>query len=827
MADSSTTPQEVQLANFHEQMLRESGIADEIVEARGYETVADAKGRPDLKLPRGIGSGLAIPLYRPDGAAGPILYRLDDPKEIKAKKGASRRQRFIQYALPTGQKAFLDCPPRCREALKDVAATLWVTDSLIAADALASQGQCAVAVVGISDYMGKKNPEEIVRLTDWDHINLKNRPVRVIFDPDALADPQANKILQRLTVHLGHKSPHVKPMYPAKAADNGQKGIVEYLAAGKKVEDLDTEAEPSTTTPTPKAAEYALVDDERPAMRRPLALIGGHAYVAMWTTMKQTTTQELDESGNLITLEPPRISVLRRWAVLRDDGAAFGGATDLRELGFETHLDDPLEERTRWSAAGMRRFRSGERPNPTDIVPRITAILDRFMDFRKSISDQRTMCELAACFIVSTWFLEAFNVASYMWITGEKGSGKTNLLILMSEMSYLGCFTSPSGSFASLRDMADYGATLCIDDAENIADPRQTPPDKRDLLLAGNRRGITVTLKEPSPDNKWVTRRVHVYASRAFSAIGTPDPTLSSRCIIVPLLRTSNHQKANSDPYDYEKWASERGLLVDDLWAMALAYQAEMVQFDRWVGKHAQLSGRNLQPWRAIFAVARWLETKGVEGIYGRMEALSLAYQQERAELETPDTTRILLQALCQHAVGAVGAIGAIGAKVAARRFRVTVSELAATAQKLIREEEIGLDPNCLDPRRVGRLLSRLRFKETPRPGGKGSRRRDIPVADLLALCDSYKVTVPSQLLKSKPYEELALPNAGPHDASAIDGTVGTDGTDGTESDMPPFEFDEEPEECSLNMACNGCGGIDYWERGDGALVCSTCHPQS
>jgi hypothetical protein len=509
--------------------------------------------------------------------------------------------------------------------------------------------------------------------------------------------------------------------------------------------------------------------------------------------------------------------------VIRQDGAAFGGSTDLRELGFEINLPEPLDERTRWSAAGIKRFVKGDRPDPADVFKRVAAVLDRFIDFRKSLANQATMCEFVACFILSTWFLEAFNVAGYLWINGERGSGKTNLLILLSELSYLGCFISPSASFASLRDMANYGGTLCIDDAESIADPRKTQPEKRDLLLGGNRRGMIVALKEATPDGKWITKHVHVYSARAFSAIGTPDPTLGSRCTIVPLIRTARPEKANSDPYDYDKWPHERRALVDDLWALALASQAEMIQLDKWIGENAKLSGRPLQPWRAILAISRWLETRGVAGIFGRMEALSLAYQNERPELETPDTTRILLEALCEHAVGA------ISAKRATKHFKVAVSELKETSQRLIREGDIGLDSDSMDARRIGRLLSRLRFKEIPRRGGKGSRQRDIPLLDLVDLCDGYKVKVPAQVRSTVASVELPAPTSDPEDANSADGTNGIDGTDGThhaEACLPiQVVYDAPVEECPTT-ACNWCGEVARWRRGDGVLVCSRCHPQ-
>ena len=91
------------------------------------------------------------------------------------------------------------------------------------------------------------------------------------------------------------------------------------------------------------------------------------------------------------------------------------------------------------------------------------------------------MCELVACYILSTWFIEALTVIGYLWPNGERGSGKTQLLNVITELAYLGQTILAGGSYASLRDLADYGATLAFDDAEAIMDVKRTDPDKRAL----------------------------------------------------------------------------------------------------------------------------------------------------------------------------------------------------------------------------------------------------------------------------------------------------------------------------------------------------------
>src|SRR2546423_9369013 len=81
------------------------------------------------------------------------------------------------------------------------------------------------------------------------------------------------------------------------------------------------------------------------------------------------------------------------------------------------------------------------------------------------------------------------------------------------------------GTFAELRDLADCGATIGFDDAENLNDPKRTDPDKRALLLAGNRTGVRIPFKELAGD-RWVIRWINAFGPRGFTAIDLPDHVL-------------------------------------------------------------------------------------------------------------------------------------------------------------------------------------------------------------------------------------------------------------------------------------------------------------
>jgi hypothetical protein len=270
-------------------------------------------------------------------------------------------------------------------------------------------------------------------------------------------------------------------------------------------------------------------------------------------------------------------------------------------------------------------------------------------------------------------------------------------------MAFLGHVILAGGSYATLRDLADYGATLCFDDAEAVMDIRRADPDKRTLLLAGNRRGAYVTLKESDGD-KWVTRHVHTFCPRAFSAIRLPDEVLSSRSIVVPLIRSGDPARARANPLDRAAWPCDRRELIDDLWALGLANLPELPAYDAKAANRTHLMGRDLEPWRVILGVALWLEERHkVEGLFTRMKDLVDAYQEERSDLEVNDPVRIAIKAF-RRLLGCAQVIEFAPKQLADAMHAIAVEDDLA---------EAGADDarKFTTSRKVGWMLKRLRFK--------------------------------------------------------------------------------------------------------------------
>ena len=142
---------------------------------------------------------------------------------------------------------------------------------------------------------------------------------------------------------------------------------------------------------------------------------------------------------------------------------------------------------------------------------------------------------------------------------------------------------------------------------------------------------------------------------------------------------------------------------MDDLWALGLAHLSTLHEYERAVNEKARLAGRTLEPWRAILAVALWLEDHDPQNLLRR-------------------TTR---------------------------RLREDGYSLEITENGLW--ERLDGDPNSITHRHIGRVLGRMRLAKAPRPGGQGSRRWKVTLRDLERWTMAYGLPLPAILAPEDP----------------------------------------------------------------------------
>lgn len=808
------------LSSRHLQALKESAISDDVIAERGYRTITgpaelEALGfaPQQCRVP-----GLLLPLFAIDGDKAFCVYRPDSSRSYDDKKGKRNSdgtwpQKVIKYETPKGTTIRLDCPPRCLPKLADVSIPLWVTEGQKKADSLASRGLCAIALLGVWNWITKWRNE--FGQTEWGLIVLKSRTVNIVFDSDVMNKAEVRKALERLTKYLQRKGATVNAVYLPHDPKRGKVGVDDWLAGGHTCDELLNLIDTPRPAPQLPPPFVELLDDSPLTIRRPLVLINGRAYAAIWPYTRVTHNHTVDKQGNIETLPQPKVVEDRQLVIVRDDGERFGDGMQhsFAELGYKVHLQElPPQTEKLWSTPGAKAYINNHRPNPADVFHRVADVIDRFVDFEQSLADQKTMCEMLTCFILSTWFLDAANVSGALWLTGEKGSGKSHSMSLLCELAHLGQALIGSSSSASVRDLASYGATLGLDEAESIADKNKIDPALRDLFLASNRRGMPVSLREVGADNKYHTVLIDAFGPKMFTAISNPFDTLSSRVIIVPLAKSPDRNRNNSDPLDFRQWPHDRRALIDDLWALALSRLPEFSNYDSIVAEHARLTGRDLQPWRGILTVAAWLDRNGKPGLWAQMEVLaSEKYQAERGDLEVADLTKVIVKALvalCRQE------------DPSKREWQFSTAELVEQVQKVIKDEEIDLDPDKVNPRGLGRRLGKMRLvhEVNIKPKGWRTSRRL-----LTRLCGAYKLPLPDGVENSQSETSDLLTNVeGVEDVEGVEALFSsTSSTSSTPSTFPDGialpELQKSP--------CGWCGHVAWWINQAGGLVCGNCHP--
>jgi len=706
-----------------------SGISVEVIRERGYHSVLRQKELRDLGFTpsQQHAPGLLIPVWTPDGSNPVNCYRPDNPRQTHDGKP-------LKYEFPRGASVRLDVPPRCRAALADPSVTLWITEGVKKVDALATHGLIAVALLGVWNFKGKNEFGGVTLLADFDYIACNGRTVNIAFGSDITTKPQVRNALERLTEHLQRKGMCVNAVYLPPGADGQKVGVDDFLLAHPVA---DLEALVAVPRPAPKAAApvYQLLDEAPLALARPLNLIAGRAYATTWLWVKKKSTERIGKDGEVERIDPPIVENTREMFIMRDDGVMFGpGAEPVSALGFDIQLGEPPADDKLWRTRGVKAYRKGERPDIAELFRRVADVYDRFIDFHGSLADQLVMCEFSTCASLCTWFTPAFNVLPYIWPTGERGSGKTQWGICWAKTSYLGEVLLSSGSFAAIRDLAHYGAALMFDDAEVLSDPKRCDPNKRELLLAGNRRGARVPLKEPDPAGGWKTRWVNAFCPRAFTAIRTPDAVLASRTIAIPLVRTADGQRGNSDPADSARWPCDQRQLQDDLWATSLSMLPDAERTWAEFDCERTITGREFEPWRAVLVVARLVERHGVPDLEKRMRDVMMAFSREKSEILGVDRTMLVIRALLHHAD--ISDISGVS-DVSNGQISVSASGIVESLKALASADD-ELDIEWASPRSVGRILRRLRLRQERDADRKRCRRWKISKRDLASLAHAY-----------------------------------------------------------------------------------------
>jgi putative DNA primase/helicase len=271
---------DLNLADAHVDMLVGAGITPQLAKRRGYWTayqtdvskLRNVLGFADWQTPRAAFPALVLPMFPPGEstrtpATAQIRPAVPRPKG-KGKDGP-------KYETPAKAANRLDVHPANAKHLGDPSRRLWITEGVKKADALAAQGEIAVAITGVWNWRGRTLDNGSTALGDFEAIALKGREAFVAFDSDAVANPHVRGAMVRL-VGLLRARGATALFIVVPGSPESKRGVDDYLSAGGTVRELLELAVDSITSPT---LYQPIIDLAREFCER---MEHQHLYVPEW-----------------------------------------------------------------------------------------------------------------------------------------------------------------------------------------------------------------------------------------------------------------------------------------------------------------------------------------------------------------------------------------------------------------------------------------------------------------------------------------------------------------------------------------------------------------
>src|SRR5215212_8272769 len=209
------------------EVTEESAIDPAVALERGYYLERTKRGleRLEFKRSQQRAPAMVIPRVSPCGEPIPPQIKPDNPL-IEVRNGKSRPRK---YETPAGTGVRLSVPRRAVKMMRDVQKPLYITEGDKKADALASVGECCIALQGVQCWRV---------LEDWEEVKLYEREAVIAFDADVMVNPNVLKALQGLAAFLRERGALVKYLLWPERYRGTKTGIDDYLAASGSIVEL-------------------------------------------------------------------------------------------------------------------------------------------------------------------------------------------------------------------------------------------------------------------------------------------------------------------------------------------------------------------------------------------------------------------------------------------------------------------------------------------------------------------------------------------------------------------------------------------------------------
>lgn len=302
-----------------------------------------------------------------------------------------------------------------------------------------------------------------------------------------------------------------------------------------------------------------------------------------------------------------------------------------------------LPDRCRLSSRSLHAYLAGEMvTNSALLFAEISEYLKRFV-----ILKDADCYSFLALWIMGTYIFRVFRYYPYIHLAGEKQSGKTLLMEIMSTIAFNGEISASATAAVLFRDVQSNQPTLFLDEVERL---RTQDRERFGAVLEVLNTGYAKTglVKRVGGKNFDTVHSFSTFSPKVFAGINGVHDVLADRAI--PILMVRRLAEESVERYRETKVNLETHRRIrDELYVFALSYgpqigEAYSSATDEIPGLE-HLSNREYDIWSPIFAVAQCVdESTGKTECREALIRLSVKKLEERREFDESEnmTSKVL-----------------------------------------------------------------------------------------------------------------------------------------------------------------------------------------
>jgi len=291
----------------------------------------------------------------------------------------------------------------------------------------------------------------------------------------------------------------------------------------------------------------------------------------------------------------------------------------------------------RWDWDDVQRYIQGDAPDPVKTFLAVEELYDRYLDFREAYTS-----DVLSLWTMGTYVHRLFEAYPYVALMGPMASGKTKTEDVTMCLAFNMRMSSSMSSAALYRVIQATRASLAIDEAERLANPKDPlASDFRLLLNAGYKKGAPAMRYNPDTGQ---IEEFDLYGPKILASIRGVEYVLESRCIVINMLRTTSAKGNTVVRERDEEWVAVR----HGLYCFALTHFADVRDIYLNDSSICVLNNRQNELWRPLLAIAAFLSryTGGPSDLLDKIKAFAERKAHESDGTGLPEREEALLLAL-------------------------------------------------------------------------------------------------------------------------------------------------------------------------------------